>query len=434
MTTPADPRSKPPCQQADALAVLKRLRDSGHKAYFAGGSVRDTLLNLTPKDYDIATDATPPQLQQLFPDTQAVGAAFGVILVRQAKSVVEVATFRTDGPYQDGRRPSSVRFATAQEDAQRRDFTINGLFLDPIENKIIDFVGGQQDLQNRILRAIGDPSKRFAEDHLRLLRAVRFAARFDLQIDPKTAAAIRDSAPQLKGISPERIGDETRLMLPPPSRKIAWPLLWDLGLGEILFRFFPSLPSQMDMNKSILMRLPDSESVPFPLAIAAAALDVRIQAQPKTDVRSFLTRQETSLSIRPARQSLKLSNIESEAAAEILENLAPLLQESPPTLALKKRFLGRSTSASSRLLASALAALGIESDRIQSLESEFKVLQNETNTPDPFVTGDDLTAAGMSPGPAFKRILDAVYDAQLEGRVSDKDQAMHLVRQLSQGS
>src|SRR5580700_9848755 len=165
---------KPPCSPSDALIVLKGLREAGHVAYFAGGCVRDSLLGLEPADWDVATDAPPQKVRSLFSSTQAVGAAFGVILVRQGKSTVEVATFRSDGVYEDGRRPSSVTFTSAQEDARRRDFTINGLFLDPIEDRVIDYVEGQKDLKAGLIRAIGEPRHRFDEDHLRLLRAVRF--------------------------------------------------------------------------------------------------------------------------------------------------------------------------------------------------------------------------------------------------------------------
>ena len=170
-----DRGNRPPCERGDAEAVVRRLREKGHVAYFAGGCVRDLLLGLEPKDWDVATDAPPARVRELFSKTDAVGAAFGVILVRHGKSVVEVATFRSEGSYLDGRRPSEVYFTTAEEDAKRRDFTINGLFLDPMEgDRVIDFVGGQEDLKARRLRAIGDADARFAEDHLRLLRAVRF--------------------------------------------------------------------------------------------------------------------------------------------------------------------------------------------------------------------------------------------------------------------
>src|SRR5688572_13668746 len=212
MTEPSDQPPEIHSTRQDALAVVQRLRGAGHVAYFAGGCVRDLLLGLEPKDYDVATDAPPDRVRELFKRTQAVGQAFGVILVRVGRSQVEVATFRTDGTYLDGRRPSEVRFTTAEEDARRRDFTINGLFLDPMENdRIIDYVGGQEDLAARRLRAIGDPAARFGEDHLRLLRAVRFAARFSLEIAPATAMAIESKASSLKGISPERIAEELRL-------------------------------------------------------------------------------------------------------------------------------------------------------------------------------------------------------------------------------
>src|SRR5215218_6136693 len=186
MSDAPPPTSNQPSSREDALAVVRRLRDAGHVAYFAGGCVRDQMLGLTPKDYDVATDAPPDRVRAIFPNTQSVGAAFGVILVRHRKSVIEVATFRTDVNYVDGRRPESVRFTTAEEDAERRDFTINGLFFDPIENEVIDYVGGQGDLASKVVRAIGEPNHRFEEDHLRLLRAVRFASRFDFAVESET--------------------------------------------------------------------------------------------------------------------------------------------------------------------------------------------------------------------------------------------------------
>src|SRR5687768_12609710 len=187
---PPPTSEKPSSTRGDALAVVNRLREAGHLAYFAGGCVRDALLGLEPKDYDVATDAPPDRVRELFPRTQAVGAAFGVILVRQGRSQIEVATFRSEGKYLDGRRPENVTFTTAEEDAKRRDFTINGMFYDPVADKVIDFVGGRQDAPDRVLRAIGNPDERFAEDHLRLLRAIRFAARFGMTIEPATHDAI----------------------------------------------------------------------------------------------------------------------------------------------------------------------------------------------------------------------------------------------------
>ncbi|HSI32522.1 MAG: CCA tRNA nucleotidyltransferase, partial [Phycisphaerae bacterium] len=361
--------NKPPCRREDAVAVLLRLRQAGHVAYFAGGCVRDLLMGRTPKDWDVATDAPPKRVRALFTNTQAVGAAFGVILVRHGPSTVEVATFRTEGTYTDGRRPDSVRFTTAAEDAQRRDFTINGLFLDPEEGSemtsqdsdhplpdptrlghfsdrvprpaedeptggespcplfasgdptvapdlqseirnpksaipqdsalntqhspllhptphgtVIDYVGGVADLRANLLRAIGDPRARFAEDHLRLLRAVRFAARFGLSIDPATAAAIRDNAMKLRGISPERIAEELRLMLTPPIRAAAWPALWEFALIDVVMRFVPGAPGvdveagDLDPARSLFLKVAPGEPISFGLALAAAVLDYRLEA------------------------------------------------------------------------------------------------------------------------------------------------------------
>ncbi|MGA2582559.1 MAG: CCA tRNA nucleotidyltransferase [Tepidisphaeraceae bacterium] len=430
MSATDPPSSKPPCDRADALAVLARLRQFGHEAYFAGGCVRDMLLKLEPKDWDIATDAPPDRVREIFSNTQAVGAAFGVILVRHAKSVVEVATFRADGVYEDGRRPSSVRFTSASEDAQRRDFTINGLFYDPLENRVIDFVNGRADLDAKILRAVGDPSQRFAEDHLRLLRAVRFAARFDLKIEPQTAAAIRQSADRLKGISPERIGEELRLMLTPPTRTAAWKLLWDLDLAPILFRFMPTIPAGIDMNQSIFMHLSPGNTIPFGLALAAASLCVDRNAHPQTPLIELLDNRRIAKSVHAMRQALRISNTESDEMLETLDNLRPLLQADPPGIATRKRFLAERAAELSQILMQAMARVGIEKDRIEKILAGLSALSREEIAPPPLLTGDDLVAAGFPPGPKFKQILDAVYDAQLEGRVTSKEAALELARNL----
>ena len=404
-------RNKPPCLRQDALAVAAHLSESGHTAYFAGGCVRDTLLGLEPADYDIATDAPPDRVRKFFSNTQAVGAAFGVILVRQGKSVVEVATFRADGHYSDGRRPDSVRFATAEEDAQRRDFTINGLFLDPASNMVIDYVGGREDLANRRLRAIGDASKRFDEDHLRLLRGIRFAARFNLEIEPSTATAIRHAAPRLKGISPERIAEELRLMLTPVTRRRTWPMLWDFDLAPVIFRLLA-----IARGLPIFLAISPDEPISFGLALAATVLEVTGQTQ--------LEKAEIRHAVNAIRTVLRISNEETNAMQGVLEGLLPLLAATKPPLAIKKRFLAQPTASDSRRLLAALATIGQFADRARSLETEFTELENTDFAPPPLLTGDDLTAAGLTPGPTFKRILDSVYDAQLEGKISTKEAAM----------
>src|SRR5579871_2975855 len=218
-----------------AIEVVRRLREAGHEALWAGGCVRDELLRLIPKDYDIATSALPEQVQKLFRRTIALGMSFGVIEVlgpRSSEGVlkIQVATFRSDVSYSDGRRPDAVVFSSAREDALRRDFTINGMFYDPLENRLIDYVGGQDDLRARVLRAIGDPRQRFDEDKLRMLRAVRMAMRFDLALDAATADAIRANAREISVVSAERVADELRKMLVDSRRSRALRLLFDLGL------------------------------------------------------------------------------------------------------------------------------------------------------------------------------------------------------------
>ncbi len=216
--------------RAAAVKVIEVLQEAGHCAYFAGGCVRDRLLGIEPKDYDVATDASPQQVRAIFNRTVAVGEHFGVILVQLKGEKIEVATFRAEGKYSDHRRPDVVEFTDAQADAQRRDFTINGMFEDPIADEVIDFVGGQADLANKVIRAIGKPGDRLAEDHLRALRAVRFSARFGFEIEPLTAEAIREHAGDLLGVSRERIGHELRAMFREESAYEAVKLLSELEL------------------------------------------------------------------------------------------------------------------------------------------------------------------------------------------------------------
>lgn len=423
-------RTKPPCRREDAEEVVRVLRATGHVAYFAGGCVRDTLLGLKPKDWDVATDAPPKRVRELFRNTQAVGQAFGVILVRLGESIVEVATFRAEGKYLDGRRPSEVRFTTAEEDAQRRDFTINGLFLDPLDqDRVIDYVGGRKDLEQRLLRAIGRPEERFAEDHLRLLRAVRFAARFAMDIDPATAVAIERDAPLLKQISPERIADELRLMLTAPTRSAAWMMLWRFRLVDVIYRFLPlKAGTALDPQRSIFLSVAPGAAVSFGLALAGAGIDARWQESGFDEgiVRGWFAKKEVQKLVKAMRQGLKLSNEESDELAGVLEGIDPLLADAQPRVAAMKRFLARPTSGGSRKLLDALDAAGLFEERIEWLHGRLAELEQEDVAPPPLVTGDDLTAAGLTPGPVFKAILDAVYDAQLEGRVATKEEGMRM--------
>lgn len=422
---------RPRSQRQDALAVLLRLREAGHVAYFAGGCVRDQLLGLEPKDWDVATDAPPDRVRQLFSHTQAVGAAFGVVLVKHRKSTIEVATFRTDLEYKNGRRPEGVRFTTAEEDAKRRDFTINGLFQDPIEGRIIDYVGGQKDLKNGLLRAIGEPNRRFEEDHLRLLRAVRFTARFNLSIEPVTEAAIRAHAPHLTRISPERIAEELRLMLvPEETRGLAWVELERLGLARVLFRQWREvmIDEPHHVPAWLAMLNLGETPAPFGLVLAVAFLS---RCAAGNDVRGCLTHDQVRIGVRGARAGLKISNEEADDLAGTLEGARLLLSDAAPTVAAQKRLLARPSAPLARRLLRALASSRIHMELVRSRDAALLELSRGDVAPSPLVTGDDLTAAGLIPGPVFKRVLDAVYDAQLEDRVRSKEEAMGLAMALA---
>ena len=425
----------PPCTRDDATAVVRRLRDAGHVAYFAGGCVRDELLGLTPKDYDVATDAPPQRVRQLFANTQAVGAAFGVILVRLGRSTIEVATFRTDGTYTDGRRPDTVTFATAEADAQRRDFTINGLFLDPLDgNKVIDYVGGRADLDAKLIRAIGNADDRFAEDGLRLLRAVRFASRLGFPIEPKTADAIRHHAAELPRISPERVGDEMRRMLTSRGRIQAVGTLHDLGLAEQMFRLMPidgNHPPSLGPLAAVYL----VGSRCFGAAMAGLALDWRWQrAGGHVDPRQWLTKTEVTHAVQAVRRALKLSNEELSDMEGTLIGTGTMAVEPEPGIAAKKRFLATATAAPAMDLLAAMAAVGLRGRRFNPPLQELAALSKADVAPPPLVTGDDLTAAGATPGPAFKRALDAAYDAQLEDRVTDRSAALRLALDVIQAA
>ena len=412
-----------PSDRDDALAVLSRLRDAGHVAYFAGGCVRDLLMGQSPKDYDVATDAPPGRVRELFSNTQAVGAAFGVILVRQRKSMIEVATFRTDGSYTDGRRPDSVQFTTAEHDAQRRDFTINGLFLDPIEDRIIDYVGGQADLAAKVIRAIGDPAQRFAEDYLRILRAVRFAARFEFTIEPATANAIRAQAKNITQVSPERIADELRRMLTAPSRAKAWQLLQALELLPLLFRGVTGSHARQPLP----MGDTGGQAVSFPLALALGLSTFLTAHSGATQLKG----KWVADTVRKVRTLLKLSNDERDALFAILDDAGGLLHDTW-TDAKMMRFLAKPTATDCRAFLRELQSASMDDGRVSAVEAKLSELETRECNPPPLITGDVLVAHGLRPGPKFKMILDTVYDAQLESRVQNYDAALTMALQLAE--
>jgi tRNA nucleotidyltransferase/poly(A) polymerase len=393
----------PPITEREfAVEVVRTLKAAGHQALFAGGCVRDELLGLTPKDHDVATSALPDQVQGLFRRTIAVGASFGVVEVLGPRPhKIQVATFRNDGNYTDARRPDSVTFSTAEEDAQRRDFTINGLFLDPTTGDIFDYVGGREDLKNGVLRAIGDPFARFREDRLRLLRAVRIAARFVLTFDPGTWDAVKTMAPKVvEGVSPERIAEELRKTLTNPNRARAMRLFKDLHLADAVL---PELPSGEAWEATLAVLDELHEDADFPLAMAALLADAG--------------------HVEEIAERLRLSNDEAGRIGWLVANRRTLLDAPAMRPARLKPLLVHPGIAE---LFALHRAAGHDVEGVEALRNRWA--EEGALDPPPLLTGHDLMAMGLTPGPIFKQLLDRVREAQLDGEISTRDQAEALVR------
>jgi poly(A) polymerase len=418
-----------------AVAIVKRLRAAGHVAYFAGGCVRDELLGLNPTDYDVATDAAPTRIGELFPRATEVGAAFGVMLVHEHKVSIEVATFREEWGYSDNRRPDRVRFADAQRDARRRDFTINALFLDPLgaqgapieglaqpQGQVIDFVGGVDDMRARIVRAVGDPGERLAEDHLRALRAVRFTARLGFALDAFTAAAVRAHAVKLAGVSRERIGEELRRMLAPPTRAQAVRLLEELALDA------PTLTEEAlsGGDRRTIAALPPDAG--FPLALAAWSLD-RLDARAGGLASGADVQGACEDVVSRWRAALCLSNADRDEMLGVLRTLAALQTRwSALGVAGQKRLAASRWFAPASVLLAARDPAGAAG--VAAREAELRAAHGGV-APPPLLTGDTLVAMGMAPGPEVGRVIDAVYDAQLEGRVKTAEEAARMASSLA---
>jgi poly(A) polymerase len=418
-------------QREFAVDVVRRLQEAGFRALWNGGCVRDFLMGRLPKDYDVATDARPDAVRSLFGHrrTLAVGASFGVIIVVGPKDAgnVEVATFRTEGPYLDGRRPEHVDFATPEEDAQRRDFTINGMFYDPISEQVLDFVGGEKDLAAGVVRAIGRPSDRMIEDKLRMLRAVRFAATLDFQIDPATAEAVRAMASEIHVVSAERIAQELKKMLVDPHRRRAMELARETNL---LLEILPELKPVVDESdgtswEATLRRLRLLEQPAFELATAALLAGV-----PKASASGHSPRKESGVA-RVVCKRLRLSNQETDTIEWLLVHLPDVLNSVTKSLAELKRIL--SPPAARELLELArvdrLAADGNLSGVIHC-EELLRRTPPEKLDPPPLITGDDLISLGLQPGKQFREILDAVRESQLNEELTTRDEAIRLVKRL----
>ena len=409
-----------------ATEIVRRLRDAGFEALWAGGCVRDELLGRQPKDYDVATSARPEQVRKIFGHrrTIPVGAAFGVITVLGPKPAgpIEVATFRTDGKYADGRRPETVQYTSAEHDAQRRDFTINGLFRDPLTDKVVDYVNGLADLQAGIVRAIGDPAARFAEDKLRLLRAVRFATQFDFALDPRTAESIRQQAASLQVVSGERIGNEMQKMLSHPNRRQAIELAQKLNLLPVLFDCAsdPTPQQQSDWPAQFILDwLQQLETDRFEPALAILVSDV--SGMPRDAV------------VARQCQLWKLSNAETALVGSILRSYPVLARAQEMPWPVVQRTLIDSSAPCALQLVAAMppaAATGLLQTRPSDVQKALAFCREKLNlpidqlNPQPLLNGHDLQTAGLRPGPAFKLLLSEARDAQLMGQLQNRSDAL----------
>ena len=403
----------PAAARAFATDVVRRLREVGHETYWAGGCVRDDLLGRTPADYDVATAAKPDQVRAIFGRgrTLAVGASFGVITVLGPKMAgqVEVATFRADAAYTDGRHPAGVTFCSAREDAQRRDFTINGLFLDPLSGEVHDFVGGRTDLADGIVRAIGVPAMRFGEDHLRMLRAIRFTAFFGFVLEAETRVAVEGMRHLVTSVSPERIAAELRAMLSRPGRRQAVELLLETGLaGAVLPEVAPPAVDEPRWREAAqIIDAFDEPDLPMALASLAEAAGDEVLA--RTHAR------------------LRLSNREAKKGEWLRAGVATVGRGSDPAArrwSEMQRWVAHEDAAALADVLRARAACGLgDADRAAWFTRQVGRPQAEIDPP-PLVTGDELLAAGVPPGKAVGAALARVRAMQLDGAITTQAEAI----------
>jgi putative nucleotidyltransferase with HDIG domain len=437
--------------------IIETLRQHGFQAYLVGGCVRDVLLKRQPADYDVATSATPAQVMEIFPDTYAVGAQFGVVLVPLPESqresytqnappgpkAVEVATFRSDLGYSDGRHPDEVRFSQdPREDVARRDFTINGMMLDPVSGEVLDFVGGQRDLNAGIIRAIGDPACRFAEDKLRMLRAVRFAARFDYTIEAETLAAIRRLAPEIQVVSRERVRDELTRMLTEGHPRRALLLLDETGL---LKRVLPEISALKGVQQPpefhpegdvfvhtllLLENLP--EPCPSTLAWGALLHDIGKPATFRVAPDRIRFDGHVEVGVKMAEEiceRLRLSNHDTAQVLALVDNHMRFGHVARMKESTLKKFL-RLPGFDEHLALHRADSLASHRNlsTYEFLLKKLTEIPPEKIRPAALITGDDLIAAGYHPGPRFREILEAVEDLQLEGQLLSRDAAFEFVK------
>jgi poly(A) polymerase len=428
-----------------AAEIVRRLREAGHEAFWVGGCVRDLIRGVAPEDYDIVTSARPEEVRGLFSRTIPVGERFGICLVVEGGAPFEVAAFRTEADYDDGRHPSRVAFGTAKEDVRRRDFTMNGLLMDPETGRIKDHVGGLRDIEQRIIRTIGDPEERFAEDHLRMLRAVRFAATLGFAIEPMTFAAVRRQAAMIMRISAERIRDELSRLLTGGAARRGLELLSESGLlGEIL----PEVHAIQGVEQPPLFH-PEGDVWEHTLRMVALIPRPDGKADPRLawavllhDVGKAVTRSEDAAGTHFYGHVQRGEEI----AAAILRRLRFSREEMETILALVRGHMlfmnvrEMRPNRLKRLLRTPDFALHLELHRLDCLGShglldhytfckqKLEEYPEEELRPPRLLTGRDLIGMGFAPGPIFKEILRAVEDAQLGGEIADAAEARDLVR------
>jgi tRNA nucleotidyltransferase/poly(A) polymerase len=402
-----------------AAEVVRRLRDGGHQALWAGGCVRDRLLGLVPKDYDVATDAVPERVRELFGQrrTLPIGAAFGVITVLGPKGAgqIDVATFRRDAAYSDGRHPDAVHFSDAAHDAERRDFTINGLFFDPLAEKVIDYVEGLRDLERGVIRAIGDARERIAEDKLRMLRGVRFAARFGFTLEAGTRAAIREQAPELVIVSAERVAAELRMILVHNCRVRGVELLAETGLLDVVLPESRFLKTDVAAWRNTLAVLGALEEPSFAMALSALLRELHV-ADPSAKLPEVVF----------SRWKLSVDEL---TGVEKLLNEEPLVRSatSQPWPKLQRVLIAPRVDELLRYCEAVAIALDSHTRAIDFCRAKLDLPSAELNPP-PLITGEDLKALDIPAGPAYRELLDAVRDAQLDRQIATRAEAITLVQ------
>lgn len=415
-----------------AVDTVRKLREQGYEALWAGGCVRDQLLGKTPKDYDVATTATPDEVIRLFGRrrTVPVGASFGVVMVlgpNKDSGQIEVATFRTDGDYLDGRHPTSVRYCRPEEDAKRRDFTVNGMFFDPIEERFIDYVGGLNDLESGIVRAIGDPVARFTEDKLRMLRAIRFTATFGFDLEPQTSSAILQLREQISQVSEERITQELKRMLSHSTRDVSFRLLLEHGLlSEVLPEIFgttgtPENPSFLSEVSECLKSLASDD---FETAWTLVLL-------PRKGVEST---QNSTARIEAICRRMKLSNDETHCICWLAHALSILEGIRHKPLHVLKPLLTHPHSEKLLKISAAMAtAQGRKADDVEFCRDYLERVNREDMVPAPLISGQDLIALNVAQGPEFRVLLTTIRNEQLDEILTTRQAALERLRELVNG-